>query len=95
MKITVEEVAHVANLARLNLNKELTDTFAAQIGTILDYVDTLNQVDTKGVPPTSHAIFLKNAFRMDIRKDDFQKEELLSNAPDEEDGFFIVPKVIE
>ena len=95
MKITVEEVTHVANLARLNLNKELTDTFAAQIGTILDYVDTLNQVDTKGVPPTSHAISLKNAFRMDIQKDEFQREELLSNAPDQEDGFFVVPKVIE
>ncbi|MBW1728740.1 MAG: Asp-tRNA(Asn)/Glu-tRNA(Gln) amidotransferase subunit GatC [Deltaproteobacteria bacterium] len=94
MKITKEEVLHVANLARLDVDKVLIDKFAAQIGTILEYVDTLNRVDTKEVTPTSHAIFLTNAFRDDDERQSFDSDSVLSNAPEKEDGNFIVPKVI-
>ena len=55
MKITKTEVLHVAHLARLDIAEADNDRLADQIGTILDYVDTLNQVDTTGVPATSHA----------------------------------------
>ena len=65
MKITKNEVLHVADLARLDLDEESIDRFAGQIGEILEYVDTLNKLDTKGITPTSHAIFLTNAFRED------------------------------
>ena len=65
MKITKEDVVHVANLARLELSEESIDKFAGQIGEILDYVDSLKRVDTQGVPATSHAISLTNAFRED------------------------------
>ena len=94
MKITKEEVLHVANLARLDVYKMLIDKFAAQIGTILEYVDTLNRIDTKEVAPTSHAIFLTNAFRDDDERQSFDSDSALSNAPEKEDGNFIVPKVI-
>ncbi len=94
MKITKEEVLHVANLARLDIDKVLIDKFALQIGTILEYVDTLKEVDTQGVTPTSHAIFLTNAFREDDEKQSFDSDSALSNAPEKEDGNFIVPKVI-
>ena len=94
MKITKEEVLHVANLARLDVDKVLIDKFSAQIGTILEYVDTLKSVDTQGVMPTSHAIFLTNAFREDDEKQSIDCELALSNAPEKEDGNFIVPKVI-
>ncbi|MGD2151190.1 MAG: Asp-tRNA(Asn)/Glu-tRNA(Gln) amidotransferase subunit GatC [Desulfobacterales bacterium] len=94
MKITKEEVLHVANLARLDVDKVLIDKFAAQIGTILEYVDTLNRVDTKEVTPTSHAIFLTNAFRDDDERQSFDSDSALSNAPEKEDGNFIVPKVV-
>lgn len=94
MKITKEEVLHVANLARLDVDKVLIDKFAAQIGTILEYVDTLNRVNTKEVTPTSHAIFLTNAFRDDDERQSFDSDSVLSNAPEKEDGNFIVPKVI-
>lgn len=94
MKITKEEVLHVANLARLDVDKVLIDKLAGQIGTVLEYVDTLKEVDTQGVTPTSHAIFLTNAFREDDEKQSFDSDSALSNAPEKEDGNFIVPKVI-
>jgi aspartyl-tRNA(Asn)/glutamyl-tRNA(Gln) amidotransferase subunit C len=94
MKITKEEVLHVANLARLDVDKVLIDKFAGQIGTILEYVDTLKSVDTQGVTATSHAIFLTNAFREDNEKQSIDCDSALSNAPEKENGNFVVPKVI-
>jgi aspartyl-tRNA(Asn)/glutamyl-tRNA(Gln) amidotransferase subunit C len=95
MKISKDEVLHVANLARLELDENSIEKMAAQIGTILDYVDTLNQVDTTGVAPTSHAILLTNAFREDKLHQHLSNEVALSNAPEEDDGAFVVPKIIE
>jgi aspartyl-tRNA(Asn)/glutamyl-tRNA(Gln) amidotransferase subunit C len=94
MKITRDEVLHVANLARLELDEAAIDRFAEQIGTVLEYVDMLNQVDTEGVKPTSHAIFLTNAFRDDVVHEHLGRENALANAPQQEDGNFVVPKVI-
>lgn len=94
MKITKEEVLHVAKLARLDVDEALIDKFAKQIGMILAYVDKLNQVETKGVAPTSHAISLTNAFREDNEQDVFDKDAALANAPEKENGSFVVPKVI-
>ena len=95
MKISKDEVLHVANLARLKLDESGIEKLAAQIGTILDYVDTLNQVDTTGVTPTSHAIFISNAFREDTLHQHLSNEVALLNAPEKGDGAFVVPKIIE
>ena len=94
MKITKDEVLYVADLARLNLDEAAIEKFAGQIGEILEYVDKLNEVDTRGVKPTSHAISLTNAFRSDDPKEHLAREKALANAPDKEDGNFIVPKVV-
>jgi aspartyl-tRNA(Asn)/glutamyl-tRNA(Gln) amidotransferase subunit C len=94
MKITKTEVLHVAQLARLEIDDTDVDRFADQIGTILDYVDTLKQVDTTGVPATSHAITLTNAFREDEERDHLNSQVSLANAPEKEDGAFVVPKVL-
>jgi aspartyl-tRNA(Asn)/glutamyl-tRNA(Gln) amidotransferase subunit C len=94
MKITREDVIHVADLARLEPDEASIDKFVMQIALILDYVDTLNQVDTEGVNPTSHAISLTNAFRNDEARDRFSTERALSNAPKIENGTFVVPRVI-
>jgi aspartyl-tRNA(Asn)/glutamyl-tRNA(Gln) amidotransferase subunit C len=94
MKITKMEVLHVAHLARLDINDADVDRFAGQIGTILDYVDTLKQVDTTGVPATSHAITLTNAFREDEQQAHLDPEDALANAPERDGGAFVVPKVI-
>ena len=94
MKITKEEVVHVAELARLDMDESAIESVAVQIDHILEYIDTLNRVNTDGVPPTSHAIFITNAFREDQPRDHLDRQEALANAPDREDGFFLVPKVI-
>jgi len=94
MKITKEEIVHIANLARLDLDEESISMFAMQIDNILQYVDMLNRVDTEGVAPTSHAIFLTNAFREDKVKEHLDRSKALANAPEKEDGNFVVPKVI-
>jgi aspartyl-tRNA(Asn)/glutamyl-tRNA(Gln) amidotransferase subunit C len=95
MKITEDEVLYVADLARLDLDEAAIDKFAGQIGTILDYVDKLNEVDTEGIRPTSHAISLTNAFREDEQKEHLDRDKVLENAPEKEEGSFIVPKIIE
>lgn len=94
MKITKEEVLHVAHLARLDIAEADVDRFAGQIDTILDYVDTLKKVDTAGVVATSHAISQTNAFREDEVQGQLAPEQALANAPEKDNGAFVVPKVI-
>ncbi|CAB5128110.1 Aspartyl-tRNA(Asn) amidotransferase subunit C (EC @ Glutamyl-tRNA(Gln) amidotransferase subunit C (EC [Olavius algarvensis associated proteobacterium Delta 3] len=94
MNITKDEVAYVATLARLELSEKAIDTFSEQIGDILAYVDKLNEVNTDGVPPTSHAISLSNAFREDKPVEHLDRDKALQNAPEKEDGDFMVPKVV-
>jgi aspartyl-tRNA(Asn)/glutamyl-tRNA(Gln) amidotransferase subunit C len=94
MKLTADEVRHVAGLARLDIDPESVDKLAAQLEGILDYVDKLAEVDTENVPPTSHAIDLTNAFRDDVVHRHLSNAQALSNAPSKEDGSFVVPKVI-
>jgi len=95
MKITQEQVLKVAHLARLALSQADIERFAEQIGTILDYVEKLNQVDTQGVIPTAHAVPMSNAFREDEPRDHLERRQAVANAPEAEEGAFIVPKVIE
>ena len=94
MKITKEEVLYVAHLARLDLDEESIEKFAGQIDEILGYIEKLNQVDTQNIKPTSHAISLTNAFREDKEREHIERELALANAPEKEDGSFIVPKVV-
>jgi len=94
MKITKQEVLHVAHLARLEIADADVDRFAGQIGTILDYVDALKQVNTDGVAATSHAISQTNAFRADNVQEQRDPAAAMANAPQKEDGAFVVPKVI-
>ena len=94
MKITKNEVLYVAELARLDLDEASIEKFAGQIGNIMEYVDKLNEVDTEGIRPTSHAISLTNVFREDEQKEHLERRQALANAPEKEDGNFIVPKVV-
>ncbi len=94
MKITKDDVVHVANLARLELSEEAIEKFADQIGEILDHVDSLKRVDTKGVSATTHAISLTNVFREDDLSEPADRELSMANAPEFEDGSFVVLKII-
>jgi aspartyl-tRNA(Asn)/glutamyl-tRNA(Gln) amidotransferase subunit C len=94
-KISKDEVAYVANLARLTLDGEAVVRFTTQLNDILLYMDKLGQVDTTGVEPVSHAIARKNAFRPDTVAASLPIEASLANAPDAKGSCFQVPKVIE
>ncbi|RJP46776.1 MAG: Asp-tRNA(Asn)/Glu-tRNA(Gln) amidotransferase subunit GatC [Desulfobacteraceae bacterium] len=95
MKISTQEVAHVARLARLTIDDAQLDLLAAQLGDILTYVETLNRLDTSGVEPTSHAVDICNVFRADEPVASLDRNAATANAPEALDGNFIVPKVIE
>ncbi len=95
MKITTDEVLHVAKLARLKIDEKDLERLAEQLGSVLQYVESLNMVDTSGVVPTTHALSTQNAFRPDDAHTPTDRGNALSNAPETEDGFFIVPKIIE
>jgi len=95
VKITVNEVEYVAKLARLKLSDQEKVLFTQQLDNILQYMDKLNELDTKDIPPTSHVLPLENVMREDEVRPSYPPEELLANAPDREDTFFAVPKVIE
>ena len=94
MKISREEIVNVAKLARLTLDESLTAKLADQIGDILNYVDTLEKVNTDGVAPTNHALSLSNAFREDVVIPSPGTDAALANAPAKEDGCFVVPKIV-
>ena len=92
MKMDIEKVAR---LARLELSDEEKSTFESQLEQILTYMEQLNGLDTSGVEPTSHAIPVYNVFREDEVRSSLPQEEVLAVAPDEEDGHFKVPRIIE
>ena len=91
--ITIKDVEHVAKLARLELTEEEKVKFSKQLGDILKYVEQMTKVDTTDVEPMSHAIPIVNVMREDKVVSEQTKEELMANAPSEEDGFFRVPKI--
>ena len=89
------DIEKVARLARLELSEEEKGTFGNQMEQILTYMEQLNRLDTTGVEPTSHAIPIYNVFREDEVKSSLPQEEVLAIAPDEENGHFKVPRIIE
>lgn len=91
--ITVKDVEHVAKLARLELSREEKEQFTKQLGDVLKHVEQMNEVDTAGVKPMAHAFDLVNVMREDKIVCEQTKEELMKNAPEEENGFFKVPKI--
>lgn len=91
--ITVKDVEHVAKLARLELTEDEKEKFTKQLGDVLKYVEMMNEVDTTDVKPMAHAFDFVNVMREDKVVYEQTKEELMKNAPDEENGFFRVPKI--
>ncbi|WP_238653010.1 Asp-tRNA(Asn)/Glu-tRNA(Gln) amidotransferase subunit GatC [Paenibacillus piscarius] len=95
MSITVKDVQHVARLARLQLSPEEEATFTEQMNAILQYAEKLNELDTENVKPTTHVLQVSNVMREDVVKESLTQEDALLNAPDDEDGQFKVPAVLE
>jgi len=90
-----EEGEYVAHLARLEFQTEEMEKFTAQLNDILLYMDKLNEADTTGVAPMSHAITVTNAFRGDEVKESLSRDLSLANAPEARGDCFLVPRVVE
>jgi aspartyl-tRNA(Asn)/glutamyl-tRNA(Gln) amidotransferase subunit C len=95
MKLTREEVQRVAMLARLRLTPEDEERLTEQLDNILHYVEKLNQLDTSGIEPFTHAAHIANPMREDAITNEPNADALLANAPAQESHFFQVPKIIE
>lgn len=88
------DVEHVARLARLRLTEEEVQTYTQQLGQILNYVHTLEAIDTDQVEPTAHALPLHNVFRDDEVKPSLNREIVLEGTPEREGAFFKTPKIL-
>jgi aspartyl-tRNA(Asn)/glutamyl-tRNA(Gln) amidotransferase subunit C len=93
-KISLEEVRHIAGLARLELTSEDEIRMTHQMNDILSYVDKLSELDTSNILPTTHATQMENAFREDVVTPSLDRSLALANAPESDGVSFIVPKVI-
>jgi len=94
MKITPEEVRHVAKLARLSLSEAEVAETTLRLDSILSYVEKLGELDTSSVLPTTHALAIRNAFREDETRQSLSQQEALANAPLQNGEAFVVPRVI-
>lgn len=94
MSVTIQEVEHIARLAKLEFSDEEKEKLTHQMNQILQHMEKLNELDTSLVEPLSHVIELQNVFREDSVKPSIPTEEALKNAPDKTDEYFKVPKVI-
>ncbi len=93
-KIEAAEVRHIAELARLKLTDDEVKLMGAQLSSILHYMERLNALSTDGVEPTAHAVPLVNVYRDDRVAPSMDSGAALANAPQRQDGFFQVPKVL-
>lgn len=93
--ISDETIEYVGILAKLELSEEEKEQAKSDMGRMLDYIDKLGELDTADVEPMSHVFPVENVFREDVVTNGNEREELLSNAPEEKDGMFVVPKTFE
>lgn len=95
MKITDEMIDYISQLARLELSGEEKEKGKEEIGKIIDYMDTLNTLDTTDIEAMSHAFPVKNVFRKDVVKPSVDRDIITLNAPQKKEGCFKVPKTVD
>lgn len=91
--ITQEEVQHIARLARLSFDGDESERFQHDLSQIIDYVQTLGELDLSALPPTAHAVEVKNVLRADELRPCLSQEDALANGPLVEAGMFVVPRI--
>jgi len=94
-KIDQQQVRKVAKLSRLELTESEVQEFTGQLGAILEYVEKMNELDTDNVEPLAHCLPVSNVFREDRVKESIGTEKALANAPDRDESFFKVPKILD
>ena len=95
MKIDKNTTLKIAKLSRIRINEEEIDELSSQLSSIIDWVEQLNEVDTENVEPLNNVSMSKLPLRQDIESNDDQSKDVLSNAPEELESYFVVPKVVE
>jgi aspartyl-tRNA(Asn)/glutamyl-tRNA(Gln) amidotransferase subunit C len=95
MKLSLAEVEHVAELAKLGLTEEEKKEFCEQLSAILEYAEMLQKLDTEAIPPTATVLPLQNVMRPDEAVPSFTREDILANAPDAAEGCFRVRAILE
>lgn len=93
--ISDETIEYVGILAKLELSEEEKEQAKKDMGSMLDYIDKLNELDTSGVEPMSHVFPVNNVFREDVVTNGDNREAILANAPEENNGSFVVPKTFD
>jgi aspartyl-tRNA(Asn)/glutamyl-tRNA(Gln) amidotransferase subunit C len=93
-EISRAEVAHVAQLARLELSGDEIELFTTQLGAVLEHAAAIRKLDTAGVPPTAHPLPVHNVLRDDEPRQSLDRDEVLGQAPQAEGGRFRVPKML-
>lgn len=93
--ISDETIEYVGILAKLELSDEEKEQAKKDMANMLDYIDTLNELDTSGVEPMSHVFPVNNVFREDVVTNGDDREEILENAPEAKEGAFVVPKTFD
>ncbi|WP_353856478.1 Asp-tRNA(Asn)/Glu-tRNA(Gln) amidotransferase subunit GatC [Bacillus sp. Bos-x628] len=94
-RISIEEVKHVAHLARLAITDEEAEMFTEQLDSIISFAEQLNEVDTENVEPTTHVLKMKNVMREDVPNKSLSIEAVMKNAPDHKDGYIRVPSILD
>ena len=95
MKLTHQEVAHIAELARLDLTEEEMALYQEQLSEVLEYADRLRSLDTRDISPTATVLPVRNVMREDTPCPSMARDDVLANAPEAEDGCFRVPAVLD
>jgi len=95
MEITKDLISYLETLGRIQLTEDEKERVRIDLGAILNYIDKLNELDTNGVEPLSHAIPMTNVFREDVVTNESMRDRILANAPDSKDGSFKVLKTVE
>jgi len=95
MKLSRDQVEHIAELARLALSDEEKSLYQEQLSAILEHFERLQELDTEAIPPTATVLPLRNVMRADEAIPPFPREDIMANAPAVEEGCFRVPAVLE
>ncbi|MEO2064969.1 aspartyl/glutamyl-tRNA(Asn/Gln) amidotransferase subunit C [Thermovibrio guaymasensis] len=95
MKLSREEVLHIAHLARIELKEEEVEKFRKELSEILSFVEKLNELDTEGIDPKFSVIPPENVLREDVPSVSLPREKVFMNAPETDGEYFIVPKVVK
>ncbi len=92
--IDINDVQHMASLARLDITAETSELFASQFADILSYMDTLAHVDTNGVEPLYSPVFHDGVLREDVARNRAKPQDVLSNSPKDDEQYFVVPRIV-